>query len=107
MDSELKKFEDQLHDKVDDMREAAAAATVPPRVATRRTRILQYYFGISLFIFALIAVAVRLDGDQYFELDIAITKAIQSVSLPGFNTLMRIVSMPGDNSRNAALCVSI
>lgn len=106
MESELKNIEEQLHDKVSDMRAAAAAATVPAPVATRRTRVLQLYFGISLFVFTLITIVVRLDSDQYFDLDIAITKAIQSVTLPGFNTLMRIVSMPGNSTGIAALCVS-
>jgi undecaprenyl-diphosphatase len=72
-------------------------ATVVPLVARRRLRRLQLFLFISLLIFCLFTLAVSLDNDHYFLLDTTISLNLQTLPIPGIETLMRIISLPGDN----------
>jgi undecaprenyl-diphosphatase len=47
--------------------------------------------------FAALALAVCLDGRPYFGWDVAVTRALQGLSWPGLETLMRGVSLAGDD----------
>ncbi|HMV98659.1 MAG TPA: phosphatase PAP2 family protein [Acidobacteriota bacterium] len=48
--------------------------------------------------FLSLATAVLTDSDKRFQIDITISQAVQSISLPGFETGMRLVSFPGNHA---------
>jgi membrane-associated phospholipid phosphatase len=86
-----------VEEAVEELRDVARAATVTSWVARFRARRLQIFLAFSLSIFFVLAVAVRLDGDHYFDWDLAVSRTVQSISIPGFGTLMRLISMPGSH----------
>lgn len=54
--------------------------------------------AVALTFFSLLATGVYLDGKPYFSWDLAVSRAVQSAPWPvGFGTLMRGVSLPGDD----------
>ncbi|MEW6729998.1 MAG: phosphatase PAP2 family protein [Acidobacteriota bacterium] len=105
MGAESQQTKAPIEEAVDELRAAAEAATVAPLVARRRARRLQYLLIFSLSIFILLAIAVSVDGDRYFDWDVALSRAIQSI--PGIEPLMRIISIPGNNSLIAFGLVTI
>lgn len=70
---------------------------VDPSSIRRRTRILQTGLGVGLGLLALLSVLVRLDHNHYFSWDLVISRNIQAINLPGFHTLMHLISVPGNN----------
>lgn len=60
-------------------------------------RIILSYMACLLGFLSL-AIAVLTDSDKRFHLDIAISQAVQSLALPGFETGMRFISFPGNHS---------
>jgi membrane-associated phospholipid phosphatase len=66
------------------------------------------HFGVAaaLVLFALLATAVYWDGRPYFSWDLSVSRAVQSAPWPaGFETLMRSVSLPGDDVFGAGVLV--
>jgi membrane-associated phospholipid phosphatase len=57
----------------------------------------QLTIALLLGCFCSLAVAISLDSQPYFGWDLAVTGELQSASWPGFDVLMRGVSMPGDD----------
>jgi undecaprenyl-diphosphatase len=55
--------------------------------------------------FAILAVLVCLNGQPYFAWDLAITRAMQSASWPGLESLMRGVSLAGDQVLWSAMMI--
>ena len=65
----------------------------PPRAAAR-TRWAQTAFLMMLCVYA--AMAVLANRYAYFEWDVILARGIQSISIPGFDKLMIVVSLLGD-----------
>ena len=107
MPNQSKNTESSFEEAVEELREAARAETVSPTEARKRALKLQIFFAGLFIVSFILATAVRLDSQQYFNLDVTISHAVQSISLPGFQTLMRIVSIPGNNALRATLFVTL
>jgi membrane-associated phospholipid phosphatase len=71
----------------------AAEETLPREVAVERGRPLVNLALAGVVGFALIFTIVRLKWSGRF--DVAVTQALQRIRVPGFATLMRVVSWPG------------
>ncbi len=67
---------------------------VSKTIRKHRIRIFRGYVGISLVIFLILALTAR--HVPYFKLDLNITTAIQKFNFPLFDTLMEIISAPGN-----------
>ena len=78
---------------VEDAQRKAAQETVPREVAVERGRSLQPVALAGAAGFGLIFLIVRLRWSGAF--DVAVTRALQRIRVPGFATLMRAVSWPG------------
>lgn len=95
MKEEPNRPESPIEEVVEDLREVAEAATVPRYVSRRRARLAQATFSLLLFSFFLFAVAAHINN--YFDWDLIIARNIQAINLPGFDTTMRFISMPGNH----------
>lgn len=84
------------------LRKSTENVFVDPNVIRRRTRIVQATLGAGLCLLALLSILVRLDHNHYFSWDLAISRSIQSIDLPGFHALMHLISIPGNNGLRAA-----
>jgi undecaprenyl-diphosphatase len=67
---------------------------VPESRTTRRAKWAERFFIVCLSAFALLAVLAN--RYAYFEWDLKLARDIQSISLPGFDLLMRGVSLLGN-----------
>ena len=67
--------------------------TVPPPIWRYRTALFQFALLLATCVFALLTFLVRTTPS--FPIDLRITSAIQSISYPFFDGLMRLVSWPG------------
>jgi len=67
---------------------------VSPRRAALRAYRGEIVFGVALILYA--ALAGLAHHYAYFGWDLQLERSIQSITLPGFNTLMRMVSMLGN-----------
>ncbi|MEK6406549.1 MAG: phosphatase PAP2 family protein [Acidobacteriota bacterium] len=65
----------------------------PPRIA-RRARWAAMVFLVTLSMYAVLGLLAH--HYAYFEWDLALARSIQSISVPGFDTLMIAVSLLGD-----------
>lgn len=72
---------------------AVADVTVSPRRAARRARWAEMVFISALAVYAVMAVLAN--RYAYFAWDISLARAVQSVTLAGFHTLMVAVSWIG------------
>jgi undecaprenyl-diphosphatase len=71
----------------------------PPGSARFRITRFWPYLTVAALLggFAALTVAVCLGGRPYFGWDVAVTRALQAVPWPGLETLMRVISLAGDN----------
>jgi len=68
--------------------------TVSPVRAALRARSLEIVFGTGLCLYAVLAaLAYRY---AYFSWDLSLARLIQSINIPGFDTLMALTSAPGN-----------
>lgn len=83
--------------------EKAEAAQAAPqrRRETRRLLRAQNAYALGLAAFAVLAVLAK--ANAYFTWDVRIAGAVQSINVPGMETLMRIVSMPGNGLTSWAI----
>ena len=81
---------------VSEEREGAPGAeiVVSPRRAALRAYRGEIVFGVTLILYA--ALAGLAHHYDYFGWDLRLERAIQSITVPGFNTLMRLTSMLGN-----------
>ena len=80
----------------DPAEEKAEVAQAAPqrRRETRRLLRAEYAYALGLAAFAVLAVLAK--ANAYFAWDVRVASAVQSINLPGMETLMRVVSMPGN-----------
>src|SRR5215208_2433054 len=71
---------------------AEAQASPQRRRETRRLRRAEYAYAVGLAAFAVLAVLAK--ANAYFAWDVRVANAVQSI--PGVETLMRVVSVPGN-----------
>ena len=75
-------------------REPETDLVVPPRRAVLRAHRGEFVFGVALVLYA--ALAAFAHYFAYFSWDLRLERTIQSITLPGFYTLMRLISMLGN-----------
>src|SRR5215203_121530 len=82
--------------KQDPAGEKAAVAQAAPqrRRETRRLVRAEYAYALGLAAFAVLAVLAK--ANAYFAWDVRVAGAVQSITVPGIETLMRVVSLPGN-----------
>jgi len=73
--------------------EAAATITVSPRRAALRARRAEICFGVLLILYAVLAILAN--RYAYFAWDLKTERAIQSITTPGFESLMIFISALG------------
>ena len=71
-----------------------AEIVVSPRWAALRAYRGEIVFGAALFLYAVLAGFAHYYA--YFGWDLRLERTIQSITVPGFNTLMRLTSMLGN-----------
>jgi undecaprenyl-diphosphatase len=71
-----------------------AQASPQRRRETRRLLRAEYAYALGLVAFAVLAVLAK--ANAYFAWDLRVANAVQSIPLPGMETLMRVVSLPGN-----------
>src|SRR5215218_8182842 len=71
-----------------------AQAAPQRRRETRRLLRAEYAYALGLAAFAVLAVLAK--ANAYFAWDVRVANAVQSIPLPGMETLMRAVSVPGN-----------
>lgn len=71
-----------------------AQASPQRRRETRRLHRAEYAYAVGLVAFAVLAVLAK--ANAYFAWDLRVANAVQSISLPGMETLMRVVSLAGN-----------
>jgi undecaprenyl-diphosphatase len=81
----------------------AAQAAPQRRRETRRLLRAEYAYALGLVAFAVLAVLAK--ANAYFAWDLRVANAVQSISLPGVETLMRVVSLPGNGVTSWAVVV--
>jgi membrane-associated phospholipid phosphatase len=86
---------------VEEVQRKAAEETLPREVAVERGRPLVNLAVAGVVGFAAIFTIVRLKWSGRF--DVAVTRALQRVRVPGFATLMRVVSWPGFPPQSRAI----
>lgn len=74
---------------------AGTGITVSPRRAVKRAKWAEIVFGVGLVVYAVMAVLAH--RYEHFGWDIDTRNFIQSISIPGFGTLMTWVSVLGNN----------
>jgi len=68
-----------------------------PVSAWRAQQALWFCSFVALGLFLLLTVAVSLAGQPYFSSDLPVSRAVQSISWPGFEQTMLGISLAGDN----------
>lgn len=86
----------------DEQRRPVAAARSFRQVALRG-REAEIAFGLGLLIYAVLAVLAN--RYAYFAWDINVARRIQSITVPGFDTLMKWISLPGRGAAPFVLVV--
>jgi membrane-associated phospholipid phosphatase len=86
---------------VEEAQRKAAEETLPREVAVERGRPLVNLALAGVVGFALIFTIVRLKWSGRF--DVAVTQSLQRIRVPGFATLMRVVSWPGFPPQSRAI----
>ncbi|HEX8190369.1 MAG TPA: phosphatase PAP2 family protein [Pyrinomonadaceae bacterium] len=81
--------------------EPEAPASPQRRRETRRLRRAEYAYAVGLAAFAVLAVLAK--ANAYFAWDVRVANAVQSLTLPGVETLMRVVSVPGNGATSWAV----
>src|SRR6185503_18498358 len=82
-----------------------AEIVVSPRRAALRAYRGEIVFGVALILYA--ALAGLAHHYAYFGWDLELERSIQSITLPGFNTSMRLISMLGNGwVPVAAVCIA-
>jgi len=72
------------------------AAASPRRLIGFRIRRIEAVFAATLLIYAVLAVLAH--RYAYFTWDLELARWIQSISLPGFHTLMKLISLAGNGA---------
>lgn len=90
------------HDPEESKAEVAQAAPQRRR-ETRRLVRAEYAYAVGLAAFAVLAVLAK--ANAYFAWDLRVANAVQSITLPGMETLMRIVSIPGNGGTSWAFVI--
>ena len=70
---------------------------------TRRLHRAEFGYAAGLAAFAVLAVLAK--ANAYFAWDLRVATAVQSISLPGMETLMRVVSLAGNGVTSWAIVV--
>jgi membrane-associated phospholipid phosphatase len=78
----------------DEIKAEEAQASPQRRRETRRLLRAQYFYALGLAAFAVLAVLAK--ANAYFTWDLRVASVVQSIPLPGMETLMRVVSLVGD-----------
>lgn len=81
----------------------APAVTVSPRRAVRRARRSEIVFAAALSIYAVLAVLAN--SYAYFGWDLNLALSIQSITMPGFKTLMIWVSALGSGWLSVSIVI--
>jgi len=71
-----------------------AQASPQRRRESRRLRRAQYVYAAGLAAFAVLAVLAK--ANAYFAWDLSVANAVQSITLPGLETFMQVVSLAGN-----------
>lgn len=89
-----------LPEKTAQMEKSAEAEQPPIMISKRsfafRQRLVQ--FSLLLTIVVSLSLAIAAYFNKYFSWDIVISHGIQAISLPGFASLMYLISIPGNNA---------
>jgi len=80
-------------DKVEAVKAVAAEQIVPKPTRRWRARVFQGYLVVATVAFGILVVLASLFN--YFAIDLSITRAVQTISFPGFAGLMWWVSLIG------------
>ena len=80
-----------------------AQAAPQRRRETRRLRRAEYAFALGLAAFAVLAVLAK--ANAYFAWDLRVANAVQSIPLPGMETLMQAVSLAGNGVTSWAVFI--
>jgi len=81
-----------------------AQAAPQRRRETRRLRRAEYAYAVGLAAFAVLAVLAK--ANAYFAWDVRVANTVQSIPLPGMETLMRVVSLPGNGVTSWAVVIA-
>ncbi|HEX8147397.1 MAG TPA: phosphatase PAP2 family protein [Pyrinomonadaceae bacterium] len=74
--------------------EPEAPASPQRRRETRRLLRAEYAYAVGLAAFAVLAVLAK--ANAYFAWDVRVANAVQSIPVPGVETLMHVVSLAGN-----------
>jgi membrane-associated phospholipid phosphatase len=80
-----------------------AQAAPQRRRETWRLHRAEFAYAAGLAAFAVLAVLAK--ANAYFSWDLRVANAVQSISLPGMETLMRVVSLAGNGVTSWAVVV--
>jgi membrane-associated phospholipid phosphatase len=80
-----------------------AQASPQRRRETRRLRRAEYAYALGLVAFAVLAVLAK--ANAYFAWDVSVANAVQSIPVPGMETLMSVVSLPGNGVTSWAVVI--
>jgi membrane-associated phospholipid phosphatase len=81
-------------EKVQESAQQVAKAETTSRPTRRyRTYLVQFFLLVTTSTFAMLTFLVK--TTPAFPIDLAITRALQSINFPFFDTLMRLISWPG------------
>lgn len=90
------------HDPEESKAEVAQAAPQRRR-ETRRLVRAEYAYALGLAAFAVLAVLAK--ANAYFAWDVRVAGAVQSITVPGMETLMRVASIPGNGVTSWAFVI--
>ena len=88
-----------------DSKAEEAQASPQRRRETRRLRRAEYAYAAGLAAFAVLAVLAK--ANAYFSWDLRVATAVQSISLPGMETFMRVISLPGNGVTSWAVVIVV
>jgi undecaprenyl-diphosphatase len=78
----------------------SAVGTVPAQPSLRRVQAGPWILpGTALVLFLLLGALIHFHDRPYFEMDLAVTRAVQAAAWPGIDDLMHAVSWAGDDLR--------
>jgi membrane-associated phospholipid phosphatase len=85
----------------DGVKAEKAEASPQRRRETRRLLRAEYAYALGLAAFAVLAVLAK--ANAYFAWDLRVAGVVQSIPLPGMETLMRVVSLAGNGATSWAI----
>jgi membrane-associated phospholipid phosphatase len=77
--------------------QASLSQAAHPVSSWRKQRTTWITSFVALILFLLLTLTVAVAGLPYFKLDLSVSRAVQSITWPGFEQTMHGISLAGDN----------